>query len=123
MVTRRRGHDCRRREYWRSNCYSPTVILLWSLDVADPSTAMILIEIARPLKGTKRMNLLLRGNMPTRIQLKAWSICAQLGLVIIVGVLNAETSQSATYYVARTGSNSNSCSQAQSVSTPKLTIN
>jgi len=61
--------------------------------------------------------------MPTRTQLKAWSICGQLGLVLMVGVLNAETSESAAFYVAKTGNNGYSCSQAQSESTPKLTIN
>ena len=42
--------------------------------------------------------------------------------VILTGGLNAQVSQAATYYVATTGSDSSSCSQAQNVATPKRTI-
>jgi parallel beta-helix repeat protein len=44
------------------------------------------------------------------------------GLVLTSGVLIAKFSEAATYYVAKTGSNSNTCTQAQSLATPKLTI-
>jgi Right handed beta helix region len=46
-------------------------------------------------------------------------------LSLLVGSLawlTAATAEGATYYVAKTGSNSRSCSQAQSASAPKLTI-
>lgn len=44
-------------------------------------------------------------------------------LVVVGGVVTADVSQAATYYVSKTGSDSRSCSEAQSVSTPKATIN
>jgi Right handed beta helix region len=44
-------------------------------------------------------------------------------LVLTSGVLSATLSEAATYYVAKTGSNNNTCSQAQNGATPKLTIN
>jgi parallel beta-helix repeat protein len=40
----------------------------------------------------------------------------------MVFALWADAAQAATYYVARSGKNTNSCSQARSASTPKLTI-
>jgi Right handed beta helix region len=42
-------------------------------------------------------------------------------LICLIWLVPARA-HSAIYYVAKTGSNSNSCNQAQSVSTPKLTI-
>ena len=44
------------------------------------------------------------------------------GLVLIGGVLSAKVSEAATYYVAKTGHDSNTCAQAQSQPTPKQTI-
>jgi hypothetical protein len=44
-------------------------------------------------------------------------------LVVVGGVVSADVSQAATYYVSKTGSDSRSCAEAQSVSTPKATIN
>lgn len=44
-------------------------------------------------------------------------------LVLISSVLSAKASEAATYYVATTGSDSNTCTQAQNQSTPKRTIN
>jgi hypothetical protein len=37
--------------------------------------------------------------------------------------MSGGVAQAATYYVSKSGSNNNSCAQATSVSTPKLTIN
>src|SRR6266511_5961513 len=45
------------------------------------------------------------------------------GVVLIAGVLSAQVGQAATYYVATTGSDSNTCAQAQTPNTPKQTIN
>src|SRR5437867_6990414 len=45
------------------------------------------------------------------------------GVVLLDGVLGAQVGEAATYYVATTGSDSNTCVQAQSPSTPKQTIN
>jgi hypothetical protein len=42
-------------------------------------------------------------------------------IIILVSCL-AALSEAATYYVAKSGNNSNSCTQAQSESTPKLTL-
>src|SRR5215471_4985169 len=44
-------------------------------------------------------------------------------LLVIFFTMFPVLAQGATYYVATTGSNSNSCNSAQSQSTPKLTIN
>jgi parallel beta-helix repeat protein len=52
--------------------------------------------------------------MPSRIALCL--LCAWLWLA------GGQSASAATYYVAKTGSNSNSCSQAQDPTTPKLTI-
>lgn len=43
-------------------------------------------------------------------------------MTVIISCLTAAVSEAATYYVAKTGSNSNTCAQAQSQSTPKLTV-
>ena len=45
------------------------------------------------------------------------------GVVLLDSVLGAQVGEAATYYVATTGSDSNTCVQAQSPSTPKQTIN
>src|SRR5881296_3167391 len=45
------------------------------------------------------------------------------GVVLGVGVLRAGVGEAATYYVATTGSDSSTCTQAQNPSTPKRTIN
>src|SRR5438046_4485975 len=45
------------------------------------------------------------------------------GVVLLDGVLGAQVGEAATYYVATAGSDSNTCVQAQSPSTPKQTIN
>src|SRR5437867_1579750 len=45
------------------------------------------------------------------------------GVVLSAGVLSARVGEAATYYVATTGSDSNTCTQAQNPSTPKRTIN
>src|SRR5947208_2580033 len=45
------------------------------------------------------------------------------GVVLLEGVLGAQVGEAATYYVATAGSDSNTCVQAQSPSTPKQTIN
>jgi hypothetical protein len=42
---------------------------------------------------------------------------------VLILLLSEIPIQAATYYVAKTGSNTNTCAQAQSESTPKLTIN
>jgi hypothetical protein len=45
------------------------------------------------------------------------------GLFILVGcVMSGGAAEATTYYVSRSGSDNNSCAQAKSVSTPKLTI-
>src|SRR5437667_6769750 len=44
-------------------------------------------------------------------------------LLVIFFTIVPVLAHGATYYVAKTGSDSNSCSRAQSQSTPKLTIN
>jgi hypothetical protein len=46
----------------------------------------------------------------------------KLLITIIISCLTTAVSEAATYYVAKTGSNSNTCAQAQSQSTPKLTV-
>jgi parallel beta-helix repeat protein len=43
-------------------------------------------------------------------------------ITVIISCLTTAVSEAATYYVAKTGSNSNTCTQAQSQSTPKLTV-
>src|SRR5947207_1706885 len=45
------------------------------------------------------------------------------GVVLLDSVLGAQVGEAATYYVATTGSDSNTCVQAQTPSTPKQTIN
>src|SRR5438552_5511183 len=45
------------------------------------------------------------------------------GVVLSVGVLSARVGEAATYYVATTGSDGNTCTQVQNPSTPKRTIN
>src|SRR5688572_3536371 len=45
------------------------------------------------------------------------------GLVLLGSAMSAQVSESATYYVAKTGKDSHSCAQATSSVTPKLTIN
>src|SRR5438034_5285526 len=45
------------------------------------------------------------------------------GVVLSAGVLSARVGEAATYYVAVTGSDSNTCTQVQNPSTPKRTIN
>ena len=45
------------------------------------------------------------------------------GVILSIGAFNAQSSEAATYYVATTGSDSNTCMQAQGPSTPKRTIN
>src|SRR5207244_12453501 len=45
------------------------------------------------------------------------------GVLLLDGVLGAQVGEAATYYVATTGSDSNTCVQVQSPSTPKQTIN
>ena len=55
-------------------------------------------------------------------QIRKFTYCTY-GLVLIGTSLNVGAATAATYYVAKTGSNSHNCSQAQSPSTPKLTIN
>lgn len=45
-----------------------------------------------------------------------------LALVVLAILLSSIAAQAATYYVATTGSNGNSCAQAQNVATPKQTI-
>jgi hypothetical protein len=47
------------------------------------------------------------------------TICA---LLVLATLASAVAAQAATYYVATTGSNSNTCAQAQNPSTPKQTI-
>src|SRR5262245_40005787 len=44
------------------------------------------------------------------------------GVVLVGGLLRAEVGETATYYVAMTGSDQKSCAQVQSLSTPKRTI-
>jgi parallel beta-helix repeat protein len=47
----------------------------------------------------------------------------RLGLLFVIGyTVSAGVAQAATYYVSKTGNNSNSCAQAQSISTPKQTL-
>lgn len=46
----------------------------------------------------------------------------KLLITVIISCLTTAVSEAATYYVAKTGSNSNTCAQAQSQSTPKLTV-
>lgn len=43
--------------------------------------------------------------------------------VIVVSLLLAVDANATTYYVATTGNDANTCGQAQSTSTPKLTLN
>ena len=45
------------------------------------------------------------------------------GLAVAAGVLGGGLSEAATYYTAKNGNDSNTCVQAQSQTTPKLTIN
>src|SRR5439155_5776676 len=45
------------------------------------------------------------------------------GVVLSAGVLSARVGEAATYYVAVTGSDSNTCTQVPNPSTPKRTIN
>src|SRR4051812_16149188 len=46
-----------------------------------------------------------------------------LGMLFLVAyALSGGVADAATYYVAKSGSNNYSCAQAQSVSTPRLTI-
>ena len=45
-----------------------------------------------------------------------------LGIALIIGVLVGRLSFAATFYVATTGSDSNSCIEAQNPSTPKRNI-
>jgi Right handed beta helix region len=49
--------------------------------------------------------------------------CVMQALVTFLFVIAPVLAHSTTYYVAKTGSDLTSCSQAQSISTPKLTIN
>lgn len=48
--------------------------------------------------------------------------CLICGLVLIGGVLSAQSSEAATYYVATNGSDTNTCTQAQNVATAKRTF-
>lgn len=45
-----------------------------------------------------------------------------ISITFVITVFSVEISQAATYYVAKTGSDSNSCTQARNSATPKLTI-
>src|SRR3954464_13791077 len=48
----------------------------------------------------------------------------KLGILILMGyALAGHKAYAATYYVSPSGSNGNSCAQAQSASTPKFTLN
>jgi parallel beta-helix repeat protein len=47
----------------------------------------------------------------------------RLGLLVLIGyTASASVAHAATYYVAKSGNNGNTCAQAQSISTAKLTI-
>src|SRR5262245_44292602 len=47
----------------------------------------------------------------------------RLGLLVLIGyTASAGVAHAATYYVAKSGNNGNTCAQAQSTSTAKLTI-
>jgi hypothetical protein len=55
--------------------------------------------------------------------IRAFVSTVSIGAVVVLGsLLAAPFGEAATYYAAKTGSDSNSCIQAQSVATPKLTI-
>src|SRR3989338_6169432 len=54
-----------------------------------------------------------------RIKIKNFLI---LGIFLFAILGFAKAASAATYYVAKTGSNSNTCAQAQTASTAKLTI-
>src|SRR5437667_9605250 len=60
------------------------------------------------------------ANGAQRVQSIGSLLC---GVVLSVGVLRAGVGEAATYYVATTGSDNNTCTQAQNPSTPKRTIN
>src|SRR5436309_9448306 len=60
------------------------------------------------------------ANGAQRVQSIGSLLC---GVVLSVGVLRAGVGEAATYYVATTGSDSSTCTQAQNPSTPKRTIN
>ena len=45
-----------------------------------------------------------------------------LGIALLIGVLVGRSSFAATFYVATTGDDSNSCTEAQNPSTPKRNI-
>ena len=60
------------------------------------------------------------ANGAQRVQSIGSLLC---GVVLSVGVLRAGVGEAATYYVATTGSDSSTCTQAQNLSMPKRTIN
>src|SRR5438034_4168803 len=60
------------------------------------------------------------ANGAQRVQSISSLLC---GVVLSVGILRAGVGEAATYYVATTGSDSSTCTQAQNPSTPKRTIN
>src|SRR2546426_9896505 len=60
------------------------------------------------------------ANCARRLQGVGSLLC---GVVLLDGVLGAQVGEAATYYVATTGSDSNTRVQAQTPSTPKQTIN
>ena len=51
-----------------------------------------------------------------------WIKRSILGMLVVGGIANGAVSEAATYYVSKSGSNSNSCSQAKSSSSAKNTI-
>src|SRR2546422_5890340 len=60
------------------------------------------------------------ANGAQRVQSIGSLLC---GVVLSAGVLSARVGEAATYYVATTGNDSNTCTQVQNPSTPKRTIN
>ena len=60
------------------------------------------------------------GRLGRHMRSLGYLVC---GVVFVGGILRAEVGEAATYYVAKTGRDNNSCAQAQAQSTPRLTIN